>query len=226
MADEMEGESQAASPPTSSSAASQIFLNHTELAAALAAHLKSEMATTIADSIKQHMSSIQSALKVHSHKLRNIELEVNDLEDFAAYSQSAYSKLSKTVQYLQDKVDDLENRSCRNNLRFIGVPESIKSSALTNFCSLVIPQALGFNQPCQVERAHRIGPPRDDPRPRPVIVRYLDYSEKHRLLQAYRSQKTLVARGHKVLMFADYSAELSKLRKAFAEPRRMLVQRD
>lgn len=219
----MEGESQAVPSPSLSPVSTQGF-NYAEMAAAVAAHLTSNIENTIANSISLHMSSIQTALEAHSQKLQSMELKITDLEDFAADSQSAYSKLSKTVHYLQDKVDDLENRSRRNNLRFVGVPESIKSVDLQTFCSHTIPQALGLSHPCKVERAHRLGPPRDDSKPRPVIARYLDYSEKHRLLQNYRSQKGLVADGHKILLFADYSAELSKLRKAFAEPCRMLAQ--
>lgn len=64
---------------------------------------------------------------VQTQQLQAIELKVNDLEDFAADSQAAYSKLNKTVNYLQDKVDDLETRARQNNLLLIGILESVKA---------------------------------------------------------------------------------------------------
>lgn len=66
------------------------------------------------------------------------------------------------LQMLQDKIEALENRSRRNNLRIIGVPESMKPEALIHLCSMAIPAALGINSQCTVERAHRIGPPAEN----------------------------------------------------------------
>ncbi|XP_018424124.1 PREDICTED: solute carrier family 43 member 3, partial [Nanorana parkeri] len=39
------------------------------------------------------------------------------------------------------------------------------------------------------------------------------HADKHMLFQLYRSQRNLVAGGHRILLFADYSAELTKRRK-------------
>lgn len=143
-------------------------IDYTALASAVAAVLKPDITATVSTSINSHMASLQSAIEAQSNRLQAMDMTVSD---FAVDPQRSQDKLHSTIQYLQDKVDDLENRSHRNNLRFIGIPESVKSAELATYCSATIPQALGVDRPCKVERAHRIGPPRDDSKPCPVIAR-------------------------------------------------------
>lgn len=82
------------------------------------------------------MGSLKHAIETQSHQLQVMELEVNDLEDFAADSQ-AYSKPNN---HLQDKVDDLEDCAHQNNLRLISIPESIKAPHLLTLFMVTIPQ--------------------------------------------------------------------------------------
>lgn len=73
-----------------------------------------------------------------------------------------------------DKLDDLENRSRRSNLRIIGIPETVKQDELIHICEEVLPTALGLRNKMTVERAHRIGALQKDRKGfRPVIAKYL-----------------------------------------------------
>ncbi|XP_018430616.1 PREDICTED: DENN domain-containing protein 3-like, partial [Nanorana parkeri] len=66
----------------------------------------------------------------------------------------------------------------------------------------------GFPAPCKVKRAHRVGPLNTERKtPRPVIVRFLDYTDRLAALQAYRAKKELHLEEKRLLIFADYSAE-------------------
>lgn len=58
---------------------------------------------------------------------------------------------------LAEKLEDLENRSRRNNLRIIGVPETVKLNDLLKLCEKTLPRALGMTGKMMVEWAHRIG---------------------------------------------------------------------
>lgn len=92
------------------------------------------------------------------------------------------SQHDSTIQHLE-KIDDLENHSCRNNLRFVGNPESFKGEDLLMFLALDLQSALGLtlpNDPPLIERAHRLGgmPQPDVNRPRPAIVKFLHYATK------------------------------------------------
>lgn len=82
-------------------------------------------------------------------------------------------------------MENLENRLFRNNLRMVGLPESILMKALQNICETDLQQALGFSHHCRVERAHRIGKvdtnrshSMDDDYP-PLSMRFLDYKTKN-----------------------------------------------
>lgn len=118
---------------------------------------------------------------------------------------------------IQMKLEDLENTSRRNNLRVIGLPETYKPQHLMDICQTDIPRAMGLKVQYTAERAHRIGPPLQDRQsPRPVIVRYLNYADKNTILQKFWSQASLEIDGIRLLLFADYSAKLSKKRKLFS----------
>lgn len=114
---------------------------------------------------------------------------------------------------MAEKIDNLENRSHRNNLRIVRLPEQIPATHL-HISEYDIPSALEMGGSCKVERAHRIGPDRCDlsseksdgnKRPRQVIVRYLDYSEKEALLRAYKKkQSPTKIEGCQILIFSDY----------------------
>lgn len=52
--------------------------------------------------MNHHLGALQLGIEVQSHKFQALYLKVSDLEDFVADSS--------TVQYLQDKVNDLEKR--------------------------------------------------------------------------------------------------------------------
>lgn len=53
--------------------------------------------------------------------------------------------------------------------------------------------------------------------PRPIIAKYLNYSDKALILQKFRQTHSLQFDEIRVLIFVDYSIEASKKRKAFQE---------
>lgn len=71
-----------------------------------------------------------------------------------------------------------------------------------------------------MERAHRVGPLKEPKKltssntnqiPRQIICKYFCYSDKEDILRVYRLRREpLIIRGFKVLLFADYSAEVTK----------------
>lgn len=111
-------------------------------------------------------TSIKSALSLITTNAQKI----SDMENRVTACEIATSSLEQTcVQYqemertLMEKIEDLENRSCRNNLRFVGVPEALTGNDLLHFLTNDLVQALGMDLPLNpqsIERACRIGPPK------------------------------------------------------------------
>ena len=120
---------------------------------------------------------------------------------------------------LKDRNDDLENRSRRQNLRIIGIPEGVENGKPTAFMASFFACVLGdeITDPLVWDRAHRslAAKPKPGDRPRPMIVRLHYYTDKEKILQVSRNKGELKFRGARVHIFPDMSAELSRRRAAF-----------
>lgn len=84
-------------------------------------------------------ASINSALS----QITDISQRVGELESRTNTCETTLSTVHQTttqheqlIRQLQDKIEDLENRSRRSNLRFVWIPESIKGEDLTTISNL------------------------------------------------------------------------------------------
>lgn len=162
------------------------------MALAVAAILSPTIAEAVERVVAAGISQLCKELGEQARRLSEVEHRLSDLEDELQTSFTNDAKSAQTQQYLLDKIDDLENRSFRNNLRIIGLPESFKAVLISEICSLRIPQALGISSACTIERAHRLGSPSNDHRSqRPFIVWYLNYADRLAILKSFKNGKSL-----------------------------------
>lgn len=178
-------------------------------------------------------STIQTALTniaSNSKRLGEAEQRISDLEDQALVTKTTTQAHQTLFATLQEKIEDLENRHRRSNLRFIGIPETIKPAQLLEYVTTMIPSALGLppNDERAIERVHRMGPERSATltRNRPVIAKYFHFQDKEAILRAYRRVKELKIESNKILIFQDYSAALSQKRREFSPICKELIQRN
>lgn len=123
---------------------------------------------------------------------------------------------------LLERVDDLENRSRRSNLRIINIPEGReKDQDPIRFVSDLLMAVMGpgvFNSRPEIERAHRAFGPRPGDinagKPRTFIVKFLRLQEKEKVLRWARQHK-MDYRGSELRVYPDISAALAKKRAAF-----------
>ncbi|KAJ1149741.1 hypothetical protein NDU88_002546 [Pleurodeles waltl] len=61
--------------------------------------------------------------------------------------------------YLRSKLTDLEDRSRRNNVRFLGFPEGIEGTDILTYLRDTLPKLADttFDPPLEFQRAHRLG---------------------------------------------------------------------
>lgn len=78
------------------------------------------------------------------------------VEDELHKGQVTMHTLDRQYQLKADKIDDLENRSRRNNLRIAGLPESYKEADLQYLGAEAVPHTLGIKHMCVIERAHTL----------------------------------------------------------------------
>lgn len=120
--------------------------------------------------------------------------------------------LSRTNGDLEDMVDDLNNRSRRNNLLIKGLAEVEKEDyeasekLVKDFCSTHLKITL---QPGDIERAHRIGQPRPG-FTRPIIIKFLNFKTKDTILRNAHKLKDVEP---KVWLEEDFSPKMQFARK-------------
>ncbi|KAJ1177437.1 hypothetical protein NDU88_002692 [Pleurodeles waltl] len=89
------------------------------------------------------MDRMTQRLDKHVEWLDQSERRVSEVEDGQAELSTGHAKLSKELGSLQTKVDDLEARSRRNNLRIVGVTESTAKDNMEGFIECLPLQLLG-----------------------------------------------------------------------------------
>lgn len=103
--------------------------------------------------------------------------------------------MDKLVTTLTEKIDDLENRHRRSNLRLVGLLEGAEGKEVETFLEKWIPEVPvdeNFPAPVIIERAHHIpsGRPKHNspPVPRPLILKFLNYSDKVHVMRAAQAK--------------------------------------
>lgn len=71
----------------------------------------------------------------HSQRLTEAEQRISSLEDEQYQTNAAIEKYTQAQELLHEKIEDLENRSRRNNLRISGLQEIYKPGSLLNICA-------------------------------------------------------------------------------------------
>ncbi len=113
------------------------------------------------------MSAIQEVkqeVKDFSNRLTTAEQWISDTEDQVSGLQYTVDTLQQQVKTFGEKLEDQENRSRRNNVRIVGLPEGVEGSDVVGFIEKWLPEVLGpdkFSGPVINERAHRLQDRRD-----------------------------------------------------------------
>lgn len=150
------------------------------------------------------------------------ELVAEDLSQRVVELESICSTLRDDNARLKAKVTDLESRSRRQNIRILGLPESIESGRPTEFFSKLLYEVFGKDalpsQP-EIDRAHRslASKPAPRQRPRPVIIRLRRYQTKDLLIREARQRGKLEYHGQPVRVVEDYSPEILNQRAEYKD---------
>jgi len=145
---------------------------------------------------------------------------MNDFDGRITTLESAVRKFKKENEQLQLKVDDLDNRSRRCNIRITGLPEGAKANQPTSFIESCLGEIFGpdtFPRPLTVDRAHRLTfRRRQDSAPRPFVACFHHFQMKQWIMQLAREKGPLLYRGLEIHIYADYGAEVARKRAALA----------
>uniref|UniRef100_A0A5F8HH53 L1 transposable element RRM domain-containing protein n=1 Tax=Monodelphis domestica TaxID=13616 RepID=A0A5F8HH53_MONDO len=161
--------------------------------------------------------------EIQSLRTRIQQLESGDLirqQDTIKQNQKN-EKIEENMKHLIHKTEDLENRSRRDNLRIIGLPEDhdkrksldiILQEIIKENCSEILEQ----EGKVEIDRIHRSLPVLNPQLtiPRNVIAKFKNYQIKEKILQAAK-KKSFRYQGTTVRITQDLAASTLKKRKAW-----------
>lgn len=108
------------------------------------------------DGLLSAIEGMQSDLKAVSVRVTEAEERISTNQDDVASLKTQTNTMKAAIEELVSKVDDLENRARRSNLRLVGLPEKVEGSDMCAFLERWIPGVLGehiFPRPVLIERA-------------------------------------------------------------------------
>ncbi|CAL1600561.1 unnamed protein product [Knipowitschia caucasica] len=172
----------------------------------------------------------ESKLVDIASRISNVEGRLGFLEDAQERLEANPPATSKEVEVLREKLDDVENRERRCNLRFVGFPESCENNDAVAFLEGIIPTLfdIDFAKGLEIDRAHRLGamPRRQDgdqsTRPRAIIARFLRFQDRECIAEAARKKGNVIWGGRRIMVFPDYSRMLNEKRAKFKDCKKLL----
>lgn len=93
------------------------------------------------------------------NRVTEAETRISAVEDTVSRDSADLNKIKKKLDVALEKIDDLENRSRRCNLRIIGLPEGEEGTNLVSFPRTWLPNLLNVefkDHQVKTERAHRV----------------------------------------------------------------------
>lgn len=88
--------------------------------------LKPTIKDAVEQAMQQSITKLQTDIQAHDKHIDEAEQRIHTLEEELMEVQTATNKTDTTIQKLLENQYELENWSIRNNLRIVGVPESVK----------------------------------------------------------------------------------------------------
>lgn len=179
------------------------------------------------DVVQLTITEVKKQVQECTGRITHAEQRISDAEDNVNELLTKVSTLENTVKTLTDKVDDLECRSRRNNVRMVGLPEKAEGQDAAGFLERWLPGALGLEprEAPVIERAHRIGTisfNSNTGRPRTLIMKFLNFRDKERVLKAARIKGKILYDNEQVRFHPDLSAGVHKMQRGYDEVRRKL----
>ncbi|KAJ1207539.1 hypothetical protein NDU88_002930 [Pleurodeles waltl] len=145
--------------------------------------------------------------------MTSLEQRVTTVEAQAFSPDSEQERL-----YLHCKLIDLEDKSCRDNVRFLVFPENIKGTHVHSFLRETLPTLIGltfdppwkFKEPTDLVPRAEIKPAAPD-----QSVCLLQHTQTRQLLQIAHTHGPFRMNEQTIWVTADFSKETSERRKAF-----------
>ncbi len=174
--------------------------------------------------LKREIENTNKAVTAVTGQIEQMGKSVSLLQSRYDTIQAAVRKDRDQISHLESKFDDItlkiadmEDRSRRSNVRLVGLREGVEGDDCIAFLKANLPKWIPSiaNREIKIERAHRIYSDKQSKRPRTVIFKLLDYTDRQAILKGARAAYPVKFGSETLHFFLDYSADTTKKRKAF-----------
>lgn len=169
------------------------------------------------------LGAIQADLLSLNESIGSVNVELDKIRSDVESNRGKLTSYEATLETMQLKLADMEDRSRRCNVRVIGLPEGIEGSNAVQYLTKSLPKwfpTLG-NLDGEIMRAHRVySDNRKRSGPRTLIFNTLRYTTRQLILRAAK-KSPLTMNGRPVRLSPDYSGYTVKRRQAFTQAMNM-----
>ncbi|CAH2274490.1 Hypothetical predicted protein [Pelobates cultripes] len=166
------------------------------------------------------LQSLHEEVSQIGHRVQTLEEEGEASALHLTNIQSLQQTHNEAILFLQRKIEDLDNRGKRNNLRIRGFPETQQGETediillLTGLFNKILGRPL--DTVIKFDRAHRALRPRALPqdKPRDIICKIHHFPLKEAILQKAKHLREIKHDDHKVLIFQDLAQSTLIARRA------------
>ncbi|XP_053561404.1 splicing factor 3A subunit 2-like [Bombina bombina] len=112
------------------------------------------------EELNVRLDTIMGEIRAQNERINYLEQRISDFEESQNVLSAKLEAVLSQNKILTNKMEDTENRARRNNLRIIGLPETVKSQDLKKFVEETLPNLMEIQQQKSlftVERVHRLG---------------------------------------------------------------------
>ena len=125
----------------------------------------------------------------------------------------------------------MENQSRRSNIRVVRLKEDSEGRDPVRFFTQWIPDVLGiinFTKLLEIEHTHRTSTqkPTPDEQPWAVLIRFLHFQDREKILRHARAKGEITIDGKKVSLFPDMSEDLARRHKQFRPATKALKEKN
>ena len=178
--------------------------------------------------IKETTKELKDAMEKVQVRLGAAEQRISDIEDMNTRVEKVIEKHDKKLETLWSRVEDLENRSRRNNVRMVGLKENKEQrGGVQQYVERILSEGLGLaGQEFEIERAHRAMGPMPDPdkAPRTIMIRFLRSTARDKVLQVSKEKRGIKWENCKLSFFEDLTRELAETRRGFTAAKKRLQE--
>ena len=170
------------------------------------------------------VTSLQKTVEEQDSRLKDLETSATTTSDSMSALEATVTTLQNQVKELQFKCEDLDNRSRRNNIRLVGIPEDLEGVSATEFVSSVLRDVLKLSEKPLLDRAHRTlqAKPKPSQPPRAFVIRVHYFQVRELILRQARQLRSLYFNNRPIYIFTDLTAAEAKRRAVFGDVRKRL----